>query len=620
MCARIALPAKKVTERLSALSMDIIHHALQRRIDHLESQMDKLQDSFLSTKRSRDQYLDLYELAPIGYLTLDLQAKVLDINLSGAKLLGMNRDQIIGLPFANFIAGAESVRSSQLLEDVTNSGDPESFDVTLRRGDGTFFSAQLDCVRVSAKDWSSPVRITLVDITERKRAEAEIKQLAFYDPLTALPNRRLLLDRLQHTFIECGRTRQHGAIFFIDLNDFKSLNDSQGHITGDMLLQQVAFRISDAVREGDTVARLGGDEFVVMAQHLSGNPVVAARQAKLVGEKILAVFYTLYVLGGYEYRGTASIGMTLFKDDLSSVEDLLKRADMALYEAKTAGVSTMRFFDPEMQATATARDTLDIDLRLALKERQFLLYYQPQVNHEGRLTGVEALIRWQHPERGLLLPPEFIPFAEEKGLIGLIGEWVLEAACLQLVAWQSEPERAHLRIAMNVSALEFAHPDFVPRMLRVVDRIGIDASKLVLEFTERVMLGSMADTLAKMTLLKSRGIYFSLDDFGIGYSSLAYLQSLPLDELKIDRSFVRHILLNASDAAIACSIIALGNSLGLTVIAEGIETEAQRDFLAAQGCLAYQGYLFGKPVPVGELFAGSRNRKQQKAVSVQRIG
>lgn len=323
MCAKTALRTKKATAGMSALSMDIIHQALQSRIDHLESQMDELQDNFLSAKRSRDQYLDLYELAPIGYLTLDFQALILDINLSGAKLLGMNRDHIIGCSFANFIAAHESVRSSQLLDDVTRSGDPQSFDVTLRRGDGTFFSAQLDCVHVSAKDLSSPVRITLVDITERKRAEAEIKQLAFYDPLTALPNRRLLLDRLQHTFVECGRTRQHGAIFFIDLNDFKSLNDSQGHATGDLLLQQVAFRISDAVREGDTVARLGGDEFVVMAQHLSGNPVEAARQATQVGEKILAVFGTLYVLGGYEYRGTASIGMTLFKDDLSSVEDLL---------------------------------------------------------------------------------------------------------------------------------------------------------------------------------------------------------------------------------------------------------------------------------------------------------
>jgi diguanylate cyclase (GGDEF)-like protein/PAS domain S-box-containing protein len=619
MREKAASPNGRASRGLSGLSPDLIHQTLQKRIDHLEDQMEELQKSFVSAKRSRDQYLDLYELAPIGYLTLNLEALVLDINLSGAKLLGTTRDHIIGLPFARFIAASDSVRSSQLLEGVTSSGDAESFDLILRRGDGTFFSAQLDCVRVSAQDESSPVRITLVDITERKRAEAEIKQLAFYDPLTALPNRRLLLDRLQHTFIACGRTRQHGAIFFIDLNDFKSLNDSQGHTAGDKLLQQVAFRISDVVREGDTVARLGGDEFVVMVQHLSSNLDDATTQAQHVGEKILAVFSTSFLLGDYEYRGTASVGMTLFKDDLSSVEDLLKRADMALYEAKTAGVSTMRFFDPEMEATVTARDTLDIDLRRALAESEFVLHYQPQVDFEGRMTGVEALIRWHHPERGLLLPSEFISFAEEKGLIGLIGQWVVEAACWQLLAWHSEPKKRHLRIAINVSAHEFSHPDFVPRLLRIIDRIGIDPTRLILEFTERVMLGSIEDTLAKMTLLKARGIYFPLDDFGIGYSSLAYLQGLPLDELKIDRSFVCNILSNANDAAIACSIIALGNSLGLAVVAEGIETEEQRDYLAAQGCLAYQGYLFGKPVPVENLLAGTRNRKASRKLSVQRI-
>ncbi|MBB5056712.1 diguanylate cyclase (GGDEF)-like protein/PAS domain S-box-containing protein [Granulicella aggregans] len=574
----------------------------------LEQTLSETRASLEESESIKHQYINLYELAPVGYLTLDLLASVLDVNRTGTRLLSGRRDEIIGLPFAGFVVAQDEHRYAQLLEDVTASGDPERMDLSLRRLDGTIFDAQIDCLRVTAKDVRSPVRLTVVDITARKKAEAEIKHLAFYDPLTSLPNRRLLLDRLQHAFLECVRTHHHGAIFFIDLNSFKNLNDTQGHVMGDLLLQQVAARITGCIRECDTVARLGGDEFIVMILHLSKNPVEAAEQAKVVGEKILATFEACYQLNKYEYCCSGSLGVTLFKDNLSSVEDLLKRADMALYRAKTMGISTMQFFDPEMQAVETARDVLDVDLRRGLQENEFVLYYQPQVDSANKLTGVEALLRWPHPKRGLLSPGEFIAFAEEKGLIGLIGQWVLEAACIQLLRWSADPETAELTIAINVSALEFSHPEFVPRMLKVIDRTGINPKRLVLEFTERVMLGLTEDTVSKMRALKARGLYFSLDDFGIGYSSLGYLQSLPLDELKIDRTFVKDILTNPNDAVIACSIMALGASLGLAVVAEGVETQEQRDYLASQGCKAYQGYLFGRPVPIAELRLGRNVR------------
>jgi diguanylate cyclase (GGDEF)-like protein len=436
------------------------------------------------------------------------------------------------------------------------------------------------------------------EIQERQRAEAVIEQLAFYDPLTDLPNRRLLMDRLHLASLACCRTMHRGAILFIDLDQFKTLNDTQGHHLGDLLLQQVAHRLTTCVRACDTVARLGGDEFVVMIQELSEDPSVANAQAKKIGTKVLDALNEPYLLAGYEHRCTGSIGITLFGKDRESVEDLLKRADLAQYRAKTAGGSTIQFFDPEMQHTVTARAVLEADLRRGLQEGQFLLHYQPQVDCDGHLTGTEALLRWEHPTRGLLSPAEFIVFAEGNGLIESIGLWVVEAACVQLMAWSLRPHTAHLTLAINISAREFGHPKFVTRMLTIIDEVGADPRKLVLEFTERAMFGPIEETLAKMSALKARGVCFALDDFGIGFSSLACLKSLPLDQLKIDRSFVRDVLTNPNDAIIVSAIIALGQNLGLAVIAEGVETEEQRQFLGRHGCHAYQGFLFGQPEPV----------------------
>jgi diguanylate cyclase (GGDEF)-like protein len=411
---------------------------------------------------------------------------------------------------------------------------------------------------------------------------------------------------LQAAVTACAQTSRHGAILFIDLDGFKTLNDTQGHFVGDLLLQQVALRLSACVREGDTVARLGGDEFVVMLADLSKHPIEASEQTQRVGEKLLKTLSEPFLLAGFEYRTSGSIGTTLFSGDQESLEDLLKRADLAVYCAKTAGRNRLRVFDPQMQTAATTRVILDADLRRALKERQFVLFYQPQVGRDGGLTGAEALIRWQHPTRGLVPPAEFIPFAEESGLIEFVGEWVLETACAQLVAWGANLATAHLRLAINVSALEFCHPEFVSRTLTAIDRFGIDPRKLMLELTESAMFTTVDETLAKMAALKARGVCFSIDDFGIGYSSLTYLKNMPLDQLKLDRSFVADVLTNPNDAAIARTIIALGESLGIDVIAEGVETEGQRRFLALHGCHAYQGLLFGRPGPIEDLLRMAR--------------
>jgi diguanylate cyclase (GGDEF)-like protein len=452
------------------------------------------------------------------------------------------------------------------------------------------------------------------DITERKLAEDEIKLLAFYDPLTGLPNRRLLLDRLHQALAASARSQKQGALFFIDLDNFKTLNDTLGHDKGDMLLQQVAQRLLDCVREGDTVARLGGDEFVVMLENLSADINEAAAQLETVGEKILADLNWTYLLSGHEYHGTSSIGVTLFGKQEKTVEALLKQADLAMYQAKAGGRNALRFFDPQMQTMVTARAALETDLRNAVREGQFLLHYQAQVDTDGRLMGAEALVRWQHPQRGMVLPDDFIPLAEETGLILPLGLWVLESACAQLAAWSVQEDAAYLTLAVNISVQQIHQPDFVEHVLAVLDHTGANPSKLQLELTESLFMEDVEDTIAKMTALKARGVGFALDDFGTGYSSLTYLKRLPLEKLKIDRSFVMDVLTDPNDAAIAKTIVALGQSLGLSVIAEGVETEAHRDFLARNGCHAYQGYLFSRPLPLAE-FEQYLKREQGRTAS-----
>lgn len=431
----------------------------------------------------------------------------------------------------------------------------------------------------------------------RKAAEDEIWQLAFYDPLTRLPNRRLLIDRLHHA-LAGTRNNRHGALLFIDLDNFKTINDTLGHDTGDLLLQQVAGRLAISVRAGDTLARQGGDEFVILLMDLSDVPQEAAVQTEAIGEKILITLNQPYQLADHVYHSTASIGATLFDGHLESAAELLKRADLAMYQAKAAGRNALRFFEADMQTAVTLRAELEVDLRQGLQDGQFFLYYQAQVDAAGRVTGAEVLVRWQHPVRGLVSPAEFIPVAEETGLILPLGRWVLETACAQLSAWSARPAMAHLTIAVNVSARQFRQSDFVAQVVEVLEHTGVNAGKLKLELTESMLLDNVEEIIAKMTALKTLGVGFSLDDFGTGYSSLSYLKRLPLDQIKIDQSFVRDVLTDPNDAAIVRAIVALAQSLGLLVIAEGVETEPQRDFLATHGCHAYQGYLYGRPLPV----------------------
>ena len=439
------------------------------------------------------------------------------------------------------------------------------------------------------------------DVTSRKQAEERIEQLAFYDVLTGLPNRRLLMDRLQHALHNSGRDGLMGALLFIDLDNFKDLNDTQGHDMGDHLLKQVAIRLGECVREVDTVARLGGDEFVVILSKLSSEPAEAAAQAEIVGGKILATLNQSYRLGTRDHHSTPSIGVTLFDDQRLSIDELLKRADLAMYQSKAAGRNTLRFYDPEMQAVVAARAAMEFDLRQGLQCKQLLLYYQPVVNESGGVVGFEALARWQHPLRGMVMPGEFIPLAEQTGLIVPVGQWVLEAACAQLAAWALKSHTAQLTLAVNVSVRQFRQSAFVAEVLYVIERSGADPRLLRLEITESLLVDDMGDAIQKMSQLKAAGLRFSLDDFGTGYSSLAYLRQLSLEQLKIDQSFVRGVFTNASDAAIVQTVLTLGQALGLTVVAEGVETRAQWDFLKHHGCRMFQGYLFGRPLPLGQL-------------------
>ena len=435
------------------------------------------------------------------------------------------------------------------------------------------------------------------DISQRMQAQAEINRLAFYDGLTQLPNRKLLQDRAQQAMAVSARSQRHGALLFIDLDHFKTLNDTRGHEIGDQLLQQVAGRLTLCVRAGDTVARLGGDEFVILLEELSEESSRAAAEAKVVGDKVLAALEPVFTLNGLEHAITASIGVTLFVGVTDSYDELLKRADLAMYRAKSAGRNGLCFYDPEMQSIVQARAALELDLRRALQQGEFVLHYQPQVLADGRIVGAEALVRWTRPGQGLVSPADFIPVAEESGLIKPLGLWVLQTACRQLVAWSGHEATRGLTLAVNVSPRQFRHSDFVASVLAALTQSGASPALLKLELTENLLLEDVEATIVRMQELRELGVSFSLDDFGTGYSSLAYLKRLPLDQLKIDRSFVRDVLTDANDASIARTVLALGHSLGLSVIAEGVETEGQRNFLAEQGCEGFQGYLFGKPVP-----------------------
>jgi diguanylate cyclase (GGDEF)-like protein len=405
-----------------------------------------------------------------------------------------------------------------------------------------------------------------------------------------------LLDRLEHALAHATRHRGLGALLFVDLDNFKSLNDSMGHDTGDMLLQQVAGRLSACTRTVDTVARLGGDEFVVLLEDLSHDALEAASQAEAVAEKIIESLNRAYEIHENVHFSSPSIGITLFGEHPEKMGEPLKRADAAMYQAKAAGRNTLCFFDPQTQSAVNARLELESGLRVALQGDQFVVHYQAQVDAEGAVVGAELLLRWQHPKRGLVPPGEFIGLAEETRLIIPIGAWVLEQACRQLAQWAGQPQFDALCLSVNVSARQFHDPNFVQCVMDILNSAGARPNRLKIELTESLLVNNVEDVIVKMTALKKLGVGFSLDDFGTGYSSLSYLKRLPLDQLKIDQGFVRDILDDPNDAAIAKMVVALAGSLSLDVIAEGVETREQQDFLRGLGCTNYQGYLFSRPV------------------------
>ncbi len=544
-------------------------------------------------------FRSIFENANTGIASTDNKGKVTSFNEAFRSMLGYDAEALQHMNFADFThpddLQLESVFCNEIL---ANKRDHYHMVKRYIANDGVLLWVDLSssAIRDAQGEVTNFVAV-IRDITERKNAEEKINELSFFDQLTGLPNRVLLLDRLKQAIAASSRSGLYGALLLIDIDNFKTLNDTLGHDMGDKLLKQVAKRLMQCVREGDSAARLGGDEFVVVLTGISSNEEEAAAGIETVAEKILATFNQPYQIADISHLCTASVGVTLFKGDLVAIDDLMKQADLAMYQSKTAGRNTFCFFDPTLESAIKERAALEKDLRVAIQEKQFLLHYQAQMTG-GQLTGVEVLVRWQHPQRGMVAPLDFIPLAEETGLILPLGHWVLETACTQLAIWASRPKMAHLTVAVNVSAHQFRQHDFVNKVLAVLKNTGASPQRLKLELTESLLVSNVEELIEKMFALKAKGVGFSLDDFGTGFSSLSYLKRLPLDQLKIDQSFVRDVLSDPNDASIARTIIALAQGLGLGVIAEGVETADQRDFLASAGCHAYQGYFFSRPLPL----------------------
>lgn len=534
----------------------------------------------------------------------DAEGIILRINQAFTESTGYTAGEVVGQTPKLLQSGRHSADFYREMWETINRTGTWQGEVWDRRKDGGIYPKWLTISAVKGDNGVVTHYVgSHIDISERKAAEIKIQHLAFYDQLTDLPNRQLLMDRLQHAMAANDRSYQLGALLFLDIDNFKTLNDTLGHDIGDMLLQQVAQRLTSCVREGDTVARIGGDEFVVVLEVLSEDAQNAADQVDAICEKVMATFRKTYQLGMHEYSCTASIGITLFNGHQRSIEELMKQADIAMYQAKQAGRNSTRFFDPEMQASVDAHAALESDLVKSLEKQQFQLYYQIQVDELNRPLGAETLIRWIHPERGFVSPIQFIPLAEETDLILPIGQWVLETACAQLKVWEQDVITRDLTLAVNVSAKQFRQESFVAQVQATVQRHAINPNLLKLELTEGMLVQNVEKVIEDMNTLKQLGIRFSMDDFGTGYSSLQYLQKLPLNQLKIDQSFIRNMGIDEGSNEIVQTIIAMAKSLKLDVIAEGVETEEQQKILYSYGCNHYQGYLFSKPIPIEQFEA-----------------
>lgn len=572
------------------LGIAIERHRAQEHLRLLESGISRLNDIVMITESE----------------SADLTSqRIILVNDAFEEITGFSRDEVIGKS-PTLLHGKHTQQSELLrIAQALDAAQPVHAELIQYKKSAEEIWLEQDIVPIRDASglhthWVAVMR----DITQRKQSDLKIQQLAFFDTMTGLPNRQLLTDRLQQRLAASVRNQQSGAVLFIDLDNFKSLNDTHGHDVGDMLLIEVARRIVNCVRASDTVSRLGGDEFVVIVDKLDENADEATLQVKIVCEKILRSFGEPFYLNNYTHHTTPSIGVTLFdKNANTTVDELLRRADLAMYKAKDSGRNAYRFFDPEMEAFLRERVALEGDLHNGLLQQQFVLHFQPQLDRARQIIGAEALIRWNHPQRGLIMPGDFIQLAEDSGLILQIGEWVLASACRQLLLWAHNPSTSHLSLSVNVSPRQYQQSDFVEQVMQLVKATGINPQKLKLELTESILVDNVEDIIIKMNALSAVGVGFSLDDFGTGYSSLSYLKRLPLGQLKIDQSFVRDISRTDKDTSIVHTIINLGQNLGLEVLAEGVETEAQLAFLIEHGCQLFQGYLFSKPLPIKQFEA-----------------
>ena len=573
---------------------------------------------------SEQRYRIAFEtsLDAIGISRMD-DGMFVDLNRQFFSMLGYTREELVGQASAEPSVWTDSDGDSHALEFIDVAGrssrdirlwdDPgerermieilrrdrvcRNFEARFRRKNGDLFWVQLSASMIEL-DGVACLLFAARDISEAKAAEAEIRNLSLYDDVTCLPNRRHLLEHLQARQQDPAR-RARSALLSINLDHFRTINDSFGPAAGDRLLREAARRVAACVRDGDTVARTGGDEFSVLLGLLGESDEEAAAQAQNIAQRALAAVSQPFSLAGQVCHCTASLGITIFGDAPLSAEELLQQSDIAVDHARRAGRNTMRFFAPALQAAISERAVIEADLRQAIESDQLMLWYQPQVRR-GELTGAEALVRWRHPSRGLLSPATFVPLAEETGLILPLGDWVLDAACRQAAAWARRHEMPRIGVAVNISARQFRQPDFTAKVLDTIGRTGVDPASIELEITESTLVEDVDTAVARMQELKAHGLRFAIDDFGVGYSCLSFLRRLPLDKLKIDMSFVRDILIDPGSSAIAKAIISLSEALGLKVLAEGVESEEQRDHLARLGCHAWQGFLCSEPLPAAQ--------------------
>ncbi len=562
----------------------------------------------ISARKQADAELRIAAIAfeaQEGMLVTNADARILRVNEAFTRITGYTAAESVGkTPRLLQSSRHDPDFFAQMWARITQQGYWEG-EIWNRRKNGEIFPEWLTVTAVRDDIGRVTHYVgTLTDISQRKQDEEAIRRLAFYDPLTGLANRRLLLDRLNQTLTAAARTGRDGALIFIDLDNFKQINDTGGHQIGDLLLEEVARRLTETVRKSDSIARLGGDEFVVLLQDLGADPAQAAALAERVGEKIIAALGMPYMLSGEEHNSTPSLGIAMFNRGSHTAEEILKHADLAMYQAKMAGRNRLRFFDPDMQASVDKRAALERELHHAIGDGQLVLYYQPQVDTQGRVNGAEALVRWRHPQRGLIPPAQLIGPAESLGLALALGRWVLASACAQSAEWARRPESAALNLAVNISGAHLRCPEFIEDIRRGLAESGANPERLRLELAEAALLDDPDDSLVKMLALKEMGVGLTLDNFGSGHCSLSYLKRLPLDHLKIAPAFVREVLEDSEDAT-ADSFVALAQSLGLAIMAEGVETEAQRDYLVDHGCRTLQGFLFGRPVAAEDLLAQS---------------